>query len=262
MKNIEFKLKRQNDPFIQGFCSFFMQNFAIYNNLDLEDYGGKNGLVRGNKIVISDHQECDIGLMNVDVDSSPPPAKVVFCNAKKDYRSNEFFFPYLQNAQNESLLLDIFDKTAKYEKKYNCVAIFNSHTHRVRTEIKNKLSDICEVIIIDNINIKNQGKELNGNIDHWDLMRSSNFCICPPGHVNETYRFYEALKCHCIPIEFNSECKRLKSFSDKYVISYNDLQSINELEYSIEELLNAQENIDREKLLYYLVNKISSFGIG
>jgi len=262
MKNIEFQLKDRNDPFVQGFCSFFVQNFAIYHNLDLADYGGDSNLVRGEKIVISDHQKCDIGLMNVDTDSVPPEAKVVFCNAKNKYRDNEVYFPYLQNAKNEHLQMDFFEKNVKYEKKYHCVAIMNSHTNGMRQEIIQHLSGVCDIVVIDYKNIKIQEMEINGNTDHWNLMRDSKFCICPPGHVNETYRFYEALRCHCIPLEFNSECKRLRNFSEKYIISKNNLGRIKNMEYSKEELSLVQDNVDREVLLRYLVEHISRYNIG
>jgi len=262
MKNIDIRLKDHNDPFSQGFCSFFMQNFAIFHDLDNGGYNGKDGLIRGEKIVISDNQKCDIGLMNVDTDICPPEAKIVFCNAKSDYGSNEFFFPYLQNARNESLQMDFFEERTKYEKKYHCIAIFNSHTHPIRSQIILRLNEVCDVVIVDGKIIKPQNEEFYGICDQWDIMKHSKFCICPPGHVNETYRFYEALRCHCIPLEFNSHCKRLEGFSGDYVVSASDLARIAELKYSEEELNRVQANIRRETLLRYLVGKISSHNIG
>jgi len=262
VKNIEFKLKDINDPFAQGFCSFFMQNFAIFHNLDLQDYCGKGDLVRGEKIVISDHQKCDIGLMNVDTDTVPPEAKIVFCNAKENYGPNEFYFPYLQNARNEALSMDFFEKNARYEKRYNCVAIFNSHTNQIRSDIMSEIQNVCDIVIVNGVNIKTQRQEFDGISDQWEIMKSSKFCLCPPGHVDETYRFYEALRCHCIPLEFNRKCHRLSNFSEKYIISEGSLNRISELEYSKEELSSVQNNIDREVLLGYLVEKISSYNIG
>ena len=259
-KNIEFKLKDINDPFSQGFSSYFMQKFAVFHNLDLGDWSGDSNLVRGEKIVISDHKKCDIGLMNVDTDSVPPEAKMVFCNAKSDYRNNEFYFPYLQNARNESLIIDIFEKNVNYNKKYHCVAIFNSYTNGLRKKITNELINVCDVVIVDGKNIK--GGNLSSVNDHWNILRDSEFCICPPGHVNETYRFYEALKCHCIPLEFNNCCKRFENFSSKYIINENNLKEIMNIEYSKEEISRVQNNLDTEVLLKYLVGKISSYGIG
>jgi len=261
-KNVEFKLKNHNDPFAQGFCSFFMQNFAIFNNLDLEDYCGNGNLIRGEKIVVSDHQKCDIGLMNIDTDRSPPEAKIVFSNAKEEYGENEFFFPYLLNARNESLLIDVFEKRIKYNKKYHCIAIFNSHTNDIRKDIIENLTEVCDIVIVDGINIKTQDREINCIFDLWNLMRDSSFCLCPPGHTDETYRFYEALKCHCIPLEFNCKCKRLMDFSEKYIVSKEELEKIRYLEYSEEDLCCVQNNIEREFLLKYLVEKISSYNVG
>ena len=261
MKNIDFRLKNINCPFAQGFSSFLMQNFAIFNNLVLDDYNGDGSIVRRDRIVVSDHEECDIGLMNVDTDYIPPEAKVVFCNAKTTYESNEFFFPYLQNARNENLQMDIFEKKTHYEKKYHCVAIFNSHTHPLRKILVDRLMDLCDIVVIDGRELKTQGRDINHIHDQWNIMRDSEFCICPPGHVSETYRFYEALRCHCIPLELNKHCKRLQDFSDQYIIS-SDLDRITDLEYSEEELFRVQQNIDREILLSYLVGKISDHGIG
>jgi len=227
MKNITIHLKNHNDPFSLGFCSFLLQAHCVNTRFK-------------RKILVSDHEKCDIGLVNNDIDSSWVDASVVFSNAKPSYRKKEFFFPYLLNARNESLIADNFSCTISNKKKYNCVSIFNSHTNPIRKSMVPFLEEVCDVLIVDSIKIKvpSDLKESNPIIDSWEILRSSNFSFCPPGNISETYRFYESLKCRCIPIEFLERLSRIENISEKYGLNGNlkNIEKIKKMEYSENEV--------------------------
>lgn len=244
---IDYVLKDHFNPFVQGFVSFFKL-------LNENDYNFKKN------IKISDCEDCDIYILNMDMERKIFNSKIVFITAQKKYSSKEYFFPYLKNCWDRDADLLVDKKNGDYfslDKKYHCVAMFRTTTEYRKNLIKNhltKIKDVCDVVIIDNVKHKI-------NIDPVDMpfiedmqyvMSKSKFCLCPPGFIPETYRFSEALKNNCIPLEFGDFCNRIENFSLKYFINIDKLEKVLDLEFYYNDLYRVKKNIEINSLKRYV----------
>ena len=82
-------------------------------------------------------------------------------------------------------------------------------------------------------------------------LKSSKFCICPPGNGYDCHRLWEAIYLGCIPIVI--DIPAYSQFKDLPILFINDWKIVTEdfLNKKYKELKNKNFNYDRAKLTYY-----------
>lgn len=154
--------------------------------------------------------------------------KIYFFPMGRDFRSIEQF--ELKSNTNS-------------KREILCYCNYSLNTHPVRTTIYHCIKNKQFIMF------EHMGNFLGYNISRdtfFSRLQNSKFIICPRGNALDTFRFYDALYCGCIPIV-------VRSHHHQY---FNDLPILfleNEHEFSnlTEEFLNEQYNILSRRLCKY-----------
>lgn len=115
------------------------------------------------------HDFCFIGSIN----SNYEKRKWVINFAKKYFTTNSIFINTDQNPNWK--ILGSFDYT-------------------------NKILGYCPRNMKDNQSKKVQYRIVKENIEYFEIMCKSKYCLCPAGDTSWSFRFYETLMCKSIPI--------------------------------------------------------------
>lgn len=99
----------------------------------------------------------------------------------------------------------------------------------------NKISGYCPKNMPDNSSKNVQYRIVKENIEYFEKMCQSKYCLCPAGDAPWSFRFYEVLMCKSIPVvESWHHTYRTKEESElnyKYVLYENIDNDINYQEY-------------------------------
>jgi len=102
----------------------------------------------------------------------------------------------------------------------------------------NKTSGYCPKNMSNNQSKKVQYRVVSENIDYFETMCKSKYCLCPAGDAPWSFRFYEVLMCKSVPIVeswHHTYRTMLESYiTYKYVLHENIENDIEYDEYVIE----------------------------
>lgn len=154
-----------------------------------------------------------------------PPKFKYWCNEAsrelgiKNYESDYITFPkkfydIIENISKEKIYDFVFigglktDETTFKNRKWILSFIykyFNKNSYLQFTDKKTKLYykpiDIYDFTLLKKGFVPKENIKKNYfDINYYDNMCKSKFCLCPAGDVNWSYRFFEALICKTIPI--------------------------------------------------------------
>lgn len=255
MTDIEIRLMSGHDPLTIGFLRMF---YSI-----LPEIGNK---LKKQKIIISNDEDCDIFINNVDLRNKAAKASIVFMNDAaecKRYYENAYYFPYINNAYFDNILLRDRFLYSNVEKKFKCAAIFNTTGYH-RDKLVKYLPNFCDIIIIDGNVIKSEIAVDNIREETYKIFYQSEFVVCPPGCVLETYRYTEALVCNAIPLESKGFSPlRFYQHPEKYSLDVDNIDKItfdNLPNYNLEDLENMQKYYKEDFLKSYLIESMRKEG--
>lgn len=252
---IEVKLMSGHDPLTIGFLRMF---YSILPEIEHR--------LKKQKIVISNREECDIFINNVDLRNKAAKSDIVFMNDAlecKTYYKNAYYFPYLNNAYLDNILLRDRYLWGNVEKKFKCAAIFNI-TGEHREGLIKYLPNFCDFVIINENVIKSKIPVTVPKEETYKIFYQSEFVLCPPGNVFETYRYTEALVCNAIPLELKGLSPfRFYQHPEKYLLNVDNINQLNFNDlpiYDVNDLKNMQKYYKESYLKSYIIENMSKEG--
>ena len=99
----------------------------------------------------------------------------------------------------------------------------------------------CPKNISDNQSKKTQYRVVKENIEYFEKMCQSKYCLCPAGDTTWSFRFYEVLMCKSVPIveswHHTYRTKEEANINYKYVLYKNIENDINLDDYVKENMI-------------------------
>jgi len=246
MEQITFRLSIKNNPLAIGFMSLLTHEYAQVAKL-----------IKTESLMISDKYPCDICVQEYDIETNPyPNPKVKFTNCTDHRRmsSNHYILPFLVNSQ----YMPLYKKRKKVQKKYKCVTMYRI-TKDIRQRIIENAKKICDIVIVNDEILYAKYPEdynLDASHDYYEIMDKSEFVLCPPGVIHDTYRYSESLYCNSIPLPIrNDDIKYVIPHPTEYSWTEENLGQFKFPEFN-EGVLSSLQRIVNEDFMANYVSEI------
>lgn len=137
------------------------------------------------------------------------------------------------------------------EYMYSFMGSLNTNPTRFRLYEKYKNNENFNFVIPDFRKIKNSDEENENIKNYFNNISKSYISLCPSGVYENTIRLYESMKMGVVPLIITKyDIRPFKDFIkwDEFSIYINDINDIEKLNYSKEELISMSE---KGKTIYY-----------
>jgi len=253
MKEIRLQLNQQSNPLAVGLFSFMTQQYREFCKT-----------IKSDVITIGDTCPCDISVRMPDIENKTyEHAKVIFisCMPKQIYTENMYSLPLLNNAD----FYPLYIKRNIRNKTYKCASIHATHNtfcgKLIRKIIHNDIDKFSDLMIIDAKIVKSHDEDKTKHFknDYFDFLDKSEFMLCSPGVMYDTYRYYEALMCNCIPLTlYMPSYKFVMDHPIEYTWTMESIKNYVLPKYDLNVLQTLQKQISPYWLITYIsdiVNK-------
>lgn len=120
----------------------------------------------------------------------------------KTHKNGIEFIPFQYFIPDE---IECYPEEKIYE--YSFVGTLSTHHSRKLMYLKYKNKDNCKMIIRDRYHFDREiydNNQQKNSKEYHSILRKTKYALCPRGLGIGSIRYFEAIKCGCIPIEFDS----------------------------------------------------------